>query len=438
MQRCFAAFTLSLMVGHFVQADDWPQWLGPQRDSVWRETGIVDQFPQGGFPVQWRVPVALGYSGPAVAGGYVYVMDFSHKTGEVVNNSGSRHELEGVERVMCLNAGSGELEWKHEYRRSYNLSYPAGPRATPTVHGGKVYALGAEGDLSCLDARRGQVLWSKQLKQEYQTEAPFWGFCGHPLVDGNRLVCLVGGEGSIAVAFDKDTGQELWRSLSGRDAGYCPPTLIEVEGQKQLVIWHSESINGLEPETGRVLWTQPLEPSYRMSITAPRTSGPYLFASGIGNVGALFRLSASGTRADVQWRGDSTTAVYCANSTPFIEDGVIYGVSCQGGQLRAIELKTGRRLWQTFAPTTGKRRASHGTAFLVKHADRFLLFNENGDLILARLSPQGYDELGRFHVLEPTGEAFGRPVVWSHPAFANRCIYARNDKQLVCVSLAKR
>ena len=173
-----------------------------------------------------------------------------------------------------------------------------------------------------------------------------------------------------------------------------------------------------------------------MSIMVPRKSGDYLFASGIGNVGALLKLEQSRPHAEVVWRGARDTAVYCGNSTPFIDQGVIYGTCCQKGQLRAVQVETGRRLWETFAPTTGARRAGHATAFVVQHQDRYFLFSEIGDLIIARLSADKYEEISRAHLLEPTSEAFGRDVVWTHPAFANRCIYARNDKELICVSLA--
>jgi len=180
-----------------------------------------------------------------------------------------------------------------------------------------------------------------------------------------------------------------------------------------------------------------VKPAYGMSITAPRQLGEYLFVGGIGNVAALLKLTAAPPAAEFVWRGDSKTAVYCANSTPFLEGDMIYGDDCQVGALRGVRLSDGARLWETFAPTTGgKRRASHGTAFLVKHEDRFFLFSETGDLILARLSPAGYDEISRFHVVDPTNEAFGRRVVWSHPAFADRSVFVRNDKELVRVNLA--
>jgi outer membrane protein assembly factor BamB len=437
MYRVAATLAMATILSSLVRADDWPQWRGPSRDGRWNETGIIDKFPAGGPKVLWRTPIAGGYSGPAVAGGKVYVTDFVRQSGEATNDPDNRAEVKGTERVLCLNAATGAIVWKHEYDCDYKISYPAGPRATPTVASGKVYALGAEGHLNCLDAESGKPLWSKDLKKEYQTEAPLWGFTGHPLVDGKKLICLVGGKGSIAVAFDKDSGREIWKALSTPEAGYCPPTIVEAGGKRQLLIWHPESLNSLDPETGAVYWTEPLVPQYRMSITAPVKSGDFLFASGIGKCAVLFKLAADKPAATIVWDGKPTTAVFCGTSTPIIDGGTIYGNDCEVGNLRAVQLATGERLWETFQPTTGgERRASHGTAFLTKNGDRYFIFSETGDLIIARLSPEKYEEISRAHLLEPTGECFGRPVVWSHPAYANKCVFARNDKEIICVSLA--
>ncbi|MDH3716520.1 MAG: PQQ-like beta-propeller repeat protein [Planctomycetota bacterium] len=419
-------------------ADDWPQWLGPQRDSVWRETGLLERFPAGGLKVKWRVPVELGYAGPAVAGGKVFVFDYVLDSGSIKNNPGSRVKLQGKERLLCLDAATGRTLWKHEYECTYAVSYPSGPRCTPTVDGQRVYTLGTEGHLRCLNIADGKVIWSKNFTEEYEVKTPIWGFAAHPLVDGDHLYCVVGGAGSVAVAFDKRDGREVWRALSAREPGYCPPTMIQHAERKQLLVWHPDAVNSLNPRTGELYWSVPLKPDYAMSIAVPRKLGDYLFASGIGNVGALMKLDGAKPAAEVVWRGKTKMAVYCANSTPFLEDGVIYGADCRSGALIAARIDDGKRLWETFQPTTGQRRAGHGTAFLVKHQDRFFLFSETGDLILARLTAEGYDELDRFHVLEPTGEAFGRDVVWSHPAFANRSVYARNDKELVCVDLAAK
>lgn len=436
--RCLSLFVWFLMYSPCSSfADDWPQWLGPKRDSVWRESGIVTHFPSEGLPIKWRSPVALGYSGPAVANGRVFVMDYVVRSGQVTNNADGRDRLEGSERMLCLNAENGRMLWKHEYNRAYFMSYP-GPRCTPTVDGDRVYALGAEGNLWCLDASNGRVNWAKDFVKDFGAKTPYWGVAAHPLVHGDTLVCVVGRQGSVAVAFDKRTGRELWRALSASETGYCPPTIVEHAGREQLLIWHAQSLNGLDPQSGDVLWSVPLRPHGGMAIAAPRKLGPHLFASGDGDTAALLKLGDTAPSAEVLWRGSAKMAVYSANCTPFLEDGMIYGCDARTGALMGVRLEDGQRLWETFHPTVGgTRRQQYGTAFLVKHEDRFFLFNETGDLILARLSPQGYEEISRFHVLEPTNQSFGRPVVWSHPAFAQQCLFARNDKELTCVDLRK-
>lgn len=415
-------------------ADDWPQWLGPERDSVWRETGIIDQFPDDGARVVWRREIAGGYAGPAVASGRVYVTDFV-TSADTTGDPGKRPDIEGTERVLCLSSDDGKLVWKREYACHYKISYPAGPRTTPTVDEGMVYTLGAEGNLYCLKADDGSVVWSRELKKDYNTEAPYWGFSSHPLVVGHQLICIVGGPSSVAVSLDKRTGKELWRALSADQPGYAPPTLVETGGKQQLIIWHPEAVNGLDPETGEVYWSKPLEPNFGMSIASPRLLDDYLFVGGVINKSMLLKLSDAGRSAEVVWYGTKGKGLGPGNSTPFLEDGHLYGVD-KDGELRCVELATGRQIWSTYAPTTNDRRANYATAFLVKNGDRFFLPNEKGELVIARLSPQGYEEVSRAQVLESTGSAFGRPVVWSHPAFANRCMFARNDKEIVCVSLA--
>ncbi len=434
-----AVFVAWQSLGGLVIADDWPQWLGPGRDDVWKETGIVEKFPAGGPKILWRVPLSGGYSGPAVAGGKVFVTDYVRESGDPKNDPGARANLTGKERVLCLRASDGKELWKHEYDCPYKISYPSGPRTTPAVSGGKVYALGSEGDLVCLDAESGKPLWSKDLKKEYQIDAPHWGFSGHPLVDGNKLFCTVGGPGSVIVAFNKDTGKEVWRALSSTpDAGYCPPKIIEAGGKKQLIVWHPQSLNSLNPETGEVYWTEKLEPQYGMSCSTPQKSGDFLYVSAIGKCAALFKLNREKPAAEVVWIAKPNEAVFCSNSTPQIDGDAIYGNDCELGNLRGVKLATGERLWETFKPTTGgDRRESHGNTFLTKNGDRYFLFSETGDLIIARLTPEKYEEISRAHLLEPTNEAFGRPVVWSHPAYANKCVFVRNDKEIVCASLAK-
>jgi outer membrane protein assembly factor BamB len=431
----------ALAFAHFTAgglADDWPQWMGPQRDDVWRETGILDKFPPGGPKVKWRVPVAWGYAGPSVADGRVYVMDYvTDADVRKLNAPMSRPKVTGKERTRCLNANTGDVLWTHEYDCPYQISYPGGPRCTPTVRGGKVYTLGSEGNLFCLDAQKGDVIWSKDFKKDYGAKTAIWGFASHPLVDGQRLFCVVGGEGSIAVAFDKDTGKELWKSLSAKQPGYCPPTMIEAGGKRQLLIWDGENINGLDPESGKPYWSVPLAPGSAMSIMAPRRLGKYLFASGAFGAALVLELAADKPEVKEVWRASKQSqGLYAINATPFLEDGMIYGVD-QPGQLRGVKLETGERVWEAIEPVsdTPKPQGS-GTVFLIKNGDRFFLFNEKGDLIIAKLTPKGYEQIDKCKLLEPTNNAFNRDVVWSHPAFANKCIYARNDKEIICASLA--
>ncbi|MCI0639401.1 MAG: PQQ-like beta-propeller repeat protein [Gemmataceae bacterium] len=436
--RLLLVVVLSLSAPPAALADDWPQWLGPKRDSVWRETGIVEKFPADGPKILWRAKIAGGYAGPAVADGRVYLHDFlTEADTKKLSSPQGRPKIEGKERILCLGAKNGDLVWKHEYDCTYGISYPAGPRCTPTVQGGKVYAIGAMGHLHCLDAANGKPLWSKDLPKEFNSTVPIWGMSGHPLVDGTRLICIAGGGDNVVVALDKDTGKESWKALAAKQPGYAPPTLIQAGGKKQLIIWHGEAINGLDPETGKVYWTTPLAPFASMSIMTPRQEGSYLFAGGMGK---SLMLSLDKDRPDVKvvWGGGKPkTSVHPVNMTPFLEDGLMYGVDTQG-PLMAIKLETGERLWETFKPTTGERPESSATVFLVKNGDRFFLFNEKGELIIAKLNAQGYEEISRAKILEPTGTAFGRDVVWSHPAFAGRCAFVRNDRELVCVGLAAK
>jgi outer membrane protein assembly factor BamB len=437
----WAAFTITLSLALSLEADDWPQWLGPQRDGVWRESGIVETLPPDGLRFHWRTPIGTGYSGPAVADGRVYVHDRRLARGaENPENAFARGGIPGTERVLCLNEQDGTVRWTHDYECVYTVSYAAGPRVTPLVHEGKVYALGAEGHLLCLDAADGEVVWSRELTRDYQVKTPTWGFAGHPVIEGNKLICLVGGEDSVAVAFDKDTGAELWRALSANEPGYAPPMIYEFDGRRQVIVWHPEAVNGLDPETGRVIWTHRATVRQGMSIATPRQlDGDRLYVSSFYSGSLMLRVR--GAEPEVLWQSNKasekdTSALHTVMSTPALHANHIYG-SCSYGQFRCLEADTGDRVWETFEPTTGKSER-WGTAFIVQHEDRWFLFNEQGDLIIANLSPSGYREVSRARLIEPDNEDPRRPVVWSHPAFAHRSVYARNDSEIVCASLAKK
>lgn len=424
-----------------MNADNWPRWLGPFEDSTWAESGIVTEFPPEGLSVKWRSPISLGYSGPSVVDGKVFVMDYTKASGDIANKASWKDALEGVESVRCYDAANGELIWKYEYPKSYEISYGGGPRCTPTVADGKVYALGAEGDLHCLDADSGTLVWKKSFREDYGVETPIWGFAAHPFVDGNTLYCVVGGEGSVAVAFDKDTGKEKWRALSAPEPGYCPPTIINAGGVRQLIIWHPESVNSLDPATGSLYWSQPLNAPFRLSVIPPRLRGNLLFVSSQNDTGFMLKLSKDRPAAEVLWKSQPGIAASTVAATSVFTENAVYACDVQSSSLIAFDPFTGKRFWQTKVPTIGEeQKGRHGANFIVRHkpSDRYFILSETGDLILAKLSPERYEELGRVKAIEPTKKAMGRSYVWSHPAYANQSIYLRNDKELICYDLAAK
>ena len=166
-------------------ADNWPAWMGPTHDGVYREDGIVESIPTQGLPVKWRHSIGGGYAGPAVADGNVVVFDYLKEDGKAFNNPGKRATLKGQERVTCLDTSTGELRWTKQYDCPYSISYPAGPRCTPTIDGDRVYTLGSEGDLRCYQMKDGELLWSKNFKRDFQAEILIWGSSAHPLIDGD-------------------------------------------------------------------------------------------------------------------------------------------------------------------------------------------------------------------------------------------------------------
>lgn len=424
--------TTSLLLG-----DDWTHWMGPDRNNTWNETNLIDRFPEGGPPVVWRTKIAGGYSGPAVADGRVFISDYLTKDDVKIANF-ERTKSTGMERIICLDEATGKEIWKHEYAVTYGISYPAGPRCTPVVDGELVYVLGAEGKLTCLTVAKGDVVWDVDLVKKYKTKAALWGYSGHPLIDGDNLITLAGGTGSHAVAFDKKTGKEKWRSQTAPEQGYCPPTIIEAGGVRQLILPQPDAITSVNPETGKAYWEVPYEATSGSIIMAPIKAGDYLYVAGYSKKSVLLKLATDKPAAEVVWRDKARDAISPVNVQPYYneKDNLVYGLD-QSGDLCALDLVAGKRVWATPLPVS-KRRTGNGTAFIVRQADRYWLFNENGELIIAKLSPDGYEEIDRAKVIEPTNTAFGRDVVWSMPAFANKKAFIRNDKEIICVDLEKK
>lgn len=420
-----------------VRADDWPQWMGPGRDNVWRETGLIEKFPEGGPPVRWRTPVARGYAGPAVAAGRVVISDYLTED-QVPEGNWDRKSFSGLERIHCLDATTGESVWKHEYPVKYSISYPGGPRCTPLIEGGRVTVLGAEGRLTCLSLEKGEVIWEKELNRDYASKSALWGYASHPLIDGDRLIVIVGGEGTHVVAFHKATGEEIWRSLSSdpEQKGYSPPSIATIHGVRQLIIARPQALEAVSPEDGKKLWSIPYQADNGSLIMTPVVWNDHVFIAGYNNRNLMVRLEKDPLRPVKLWQNKAKWAMSPVNVQPFRIENTLYGFD-QKGFLHAMDLPSGERLWQSTGPIDGGRRSLYtATAFLVRQADRFWMFNERGELVIAKLSREGYEEIDRAKLLEPTGTAMGRAVVWSMPAFANRRAYLRNDREIICVDLA--
>jgi len=434
----FSLWICGLLVS-LAGAEDWPQWMGPERDGTYRESGVVTSIGESGLPIKWRAKVEGGYSGPAVAGNRVYLTDYRVVSGTPVSDPMARPELDGFERILCLDATTGDKIWQHEYRRTYSISYPAGPRATPTVDNGQVFSLGAEGDLIALDGETGEVLWQINLPDTYGSDTPVWGFSAHPLVTGNQVITMVGGEGTAVVAFDRNTGKEIWRSLTSSDAGYCPPSLIEQGGVTQLIVWHPQGLAGLNPETGKPYWEVEHAPDYGMSVSMPQLENNLLFVTGIQKKSLVLALGEDKPTAEIKWTATPKNSMSSGIMTPLVHDGVVYGADRTLGALVAAKLSDGERLWTSWLPISPdlERRVAHGTVVITRHqpSGKYYLFGESGYFSIAEMNAEGYQQIGEMKVVEPTQDAFGRKVIWSHPAYANQTGYFRNDKELVAVDL---
>jgi outer membrane protein assembly factor BamB len=399
-----------VLVAAAAAADDWPQWRGPGRDGVWHAGGLPGRLPDK-LPRRWRRPLGGGYGGIAVACGRVYVQDRQKAPAE-------------VERVVCLDADTGETVWAHAYPVHYGkLDYGNGPRATPTVHGGRVYAFGALGHLHCLDAATGKVLWMRDTVKEFKGRVPTWGHACSPLVDEGRVVVQAGVEpDACLVALDAATGKEVWRSLPDRP-GYSSPVVISGPGWRQLVYWTAEHLAGLDPATGAMRWRVPFAPiDYDVAISDPVWADGVLLASNYWTGSKAVRLDGRGLNPEVVWEGKRLSLLM---STPLVRGGHAYALDRFRG-LKCIELRTGAVRWEGEHVTP---RGNNPQASLVWAGEgRALVLNEKGDLLLAGLSPEGYRPLGQAHLLDG--------LIWAHPAYAGGCVFARSDEEIVCARLA--
>ena len=405
-------------------AEDWPQWRGLRRDGIWRETGILQSFPPGGLKILWRVPVGVGFSSPVVAQGKVYVTD-SHVT-----------RTNARENVRCIETATGKAIWTHTYDVVYpeygsDPAHPFCPVATPIVASGKIYTLGRMSHLLCLDALTGRVLWSHNLPKEYNTTEDLRGPNCSPVVESNLVIIAIAKSPEISiVAFDKDSGRQTWEALDEIPSN-TSPIMIDSAGHRQLIVWANKSVAALDPATGRILWRQNVASSGNYAVPTPVWKDGLLLLDGL-----MLKLHSDKPGASVLWPEDTRPLrIHLSDtSTPLLQDGLVFSPTSKG-HLLCREATTGKQLWQADQVSASKSGPSiHLTA--VPSIGCVFLFTDRGDLILSRLTAAGYQELGRFHLLEPTADYGQQKMAWVPPAYSSQCVFARNDKELVCASLA--
>ena len=418
--------TLILISPFFGNSQDWPDWRGINRDGVWTETGIVEKFDSKSLGAKWSVPVGSGYSGPTVSNGRVYLADLI------------KEPLQ-TEGVLCFDEKTGKKIWEFRYPCEYvGVGYPAGPRASVVINNGKAYSLGTMGNLYCFDAANGAVIWQKDLNIEYEIRMPTWGISATPLVTGNKIILQISGsKNACVIALDKNTGKEIWRNLEDI-AAYSAPVIIEKNGKKVVVVWTEDSLAGLNPETGEIYWRFPWKTGSGMSIATPVLYNDHIFVSAFYSGSLLVKLGDNYTSATKVWQrsGESerkTDALHCVMNTPVIIDDFIYGVDSYG-ELRCLEFATGDRVWEDLSAVKKDRWAN---IHFVQNGNKTWMFNEQGELIISELSPSGFKEISRAKIIEPTKEQLPRGVTWSHPAFANKHVFIRNDRELVCIDLSE-
>ena len=427
-----ALFAILLIQAHLASADEWHQWRGKDREGVWNETGIIEEFGGDEIPLRWRVPIGSGYSGPSVVDGRVYVTDRLTKPKQ-------------VERVHCFDWETGESLWSYTYECVYTIDYTAGPRATVTVHDGLAYALGAIGHLHCFDAVTGEIVWKRDLNAEYNINMPIWGIASAPIVEAENLIVQIGGKpNACIVAFDRKTGEEKWKALDD-NASYSAPILITQAGQRILICWTGNNIAALDPETGTVHWLYSFPATrWEIGIATPVFYENELFFTNFYEGSLLLKLPSDELAVELGWHRAGkderhTDALQTTMATPVRFGDYIYGVDSYG-ELRCIDARNGDRIWEDLSAVP---KARWSNIHFIKHPaaseNRVWMFNERGELLITELSPEGLNIISRAKLIEPTRDQLNRRggVTWAHPAFAYKHVFVRNDNELVCANLEK-
>lgn len=376
---------------------DWPHWRGPQRNGISTETGWTDQWPPTGPRLLWKAEVGTGFASFAVAQGRLYT-------------SGNRNN---VDTIFCFDAENGKPLWQHSYDADIGDKYfDGGTAATPTFDEGRLYTLSRWGDVFCFDAQSGSVLWSKNIQKEANIRIPGWGFCGSPLVLGNRLLLNVG-EGGVAL--DKTTGQILWRSAN-KEAGYSTPLPIQRDGKTLILLASGQAYLAVDLESGREIWRYRWMTQFGVNASDPIVHNDHIFIStGYGKGAALLKWNQSSDPETV-WKSKSMRNQF--HSSVLI-DGFLYGIDGDTDRagLKCVEFATGNEMWTEPSVGAGALTAANG---------KLIVLSELGELMIAPAKSEAFKPSARAQVIG--GKC------WTSPVLANGRIYCRNARgHIVCV-----
>jgi outer membrane protein assembly factor BamB len=390
------------------RADDWPQFLGLERDGTSHETGFTLAWGKVGPRRLWDRDVGEGYRGPVVAGDDLILF----------------HRLGGMEVVDCLRAADGKAVWKFSHATQYRdmLNKGDGPRSTPVITDKYVIALGAEGWLHCLDRKTGTKVWSRSLNEAYRVPASYFGVGTSPLVVDNLVLVNVGGQGAGIVAFDLLTGKEAWRATND-GASYASPTLATAGGTRHAVFFTREGVVLLDPRTGKQRFHMRWRARYQASVNAatPIVVGDRAFISASYETGALL-LRLTSDRARVLWQNDESMSNHYNTCVHF--KGHLYGFHGRQESVpsfRCIELETGKVRWE---------QKEFGCGSMILAQGSLIVLLESGELLTVDATPQGFHERAR-------AQALKNGPCRAQIALAHGRLYARDQAKLVCWNLRK-
>jgi outer membrane protein assembly factor BamB len=391
-------------------ASDWPQFLGPTRNGVYGGSDLAEHWRSEGPALVWQKTVGHGFSGPSVADHQLILF----------------HRLGDRETVECLDAQTGHPIWTFDYSTTYqdDFGFDDGPRATPNISEGRVYTFGAQGMLHCLEAGSGKKLWNIDLKNEFQAENGFFGMACSPLIEGKAVLLNIGGGKSAGiVAIDKTNGKLLWKA-SDDEASYSSPVAATIDGQRYALFFTRNGFVAADPNSGRIQFQYPWHSRIRTSVNAatPLVLGDTIFLSACYGTGAILLRLHQG-QLEKNWSGDDLLSNHYATSVE--KDGFLYGIHGRtdpgynpGPKLRCVDLKLRKVVWET---------DSIGPATITRAGQRLLILRENGELIDAAATPDGFQPKNRAQILHSQTRPF--------PAIADGLFYARSKDQLVCVDL---